>query len=48
VFDNGKIVSEILREIWLMSRIAHHMTDLTSGHADEHVVVHSKDDEPTD
>lgn len=46
VFDDGEIVSEILPELWLMSRIAHHFNDLASEHAEEHIVVYDKDDEP--
>lgn len=43
VFDNGEIVSEIIPEIWLLSRYSLHMEGRYSERTDDHLTVISKD-----
>jgi len=42
IFDNGEIVSEILPEIWLLSRYSLHLKGPTSEQTEDHITVISK------
>jgi len=42
IFDNGEIVSEILPEIWLLSRYSLHLKGPTSAQTEDHITVISK------
>lgn len=42
IFDNGEIVSEILPEIWLLSRYSLHLKGPTTEHTEDHITVISK------
>jgi DNA integrity scanning protein DisA with diadenylate cyclase activity len=42
VFDNGELVSEIIPELWLMSRYSHHLEGPYRERSDAHVAVLSK------
>ncbi len=43
VFDNGEIVSELIPEMWLLSRYSLHMSGHYSERTDDHLTVFSKD-----
>ncbi|MDQ5988018.1 MAG: Diadenylate cyclase [Syntrophus sp. SKADARSKE-3] len=43
VFDNGEIISEIIPEIWLLSRYSLHMEGHYSERSGDHLTVVSKD-----
>jgi hypothetical protein len=43
VFDNGEIVSEIIPEIWLLSRYSLHLEGRYSERTDDNLTVISKD-----
>lgn len=43
VFDDGELVAEIIPELWLMSKFAHHFEGPYSAQTDEKLVVLSKE-----
>ncbi len=42
VFDDGELISEIIPEIWMLSRYSHHLTGLVSEKTDRDLTVISK------
>lgn len=42
VFDHGELVSEIIPELWMLSRFSLHLTQPYSEHTQEHLMVISK------
>lgn len=44
VFDHGELVSEIIPELWMLSRYSLHLTKPYSEHTQEHLMVISKEE----
>ena len=42
VFDNGELISEIIPELWMLSRYSHHLTGLISERTGHELTVISK------
>ena len=42
IFDDGELVSEIIPELWMLSRYVHHLTGIYSEKTDHELTVVSK------